>query len=150
MPPCSSMLLLVLTSTDPNKHVPGVQAHLDPAPSVMHTDVSSTMGWGTTLNGSTCGSPWSAAEKKHYINFLELKTVLLALQTWESLVSGKHVHVMVDNQMAVSVINYRGSSHSENNDAMARTIWLWCIKNRVDLSAAHIAGSDNIEADFQS
>ena len=57
---------------------------------------------------------------------------------------------MVDNQMAVSVINYRGSSHSENNDAMARTIWLWCIKNRVYLSASHIAGSDNIEVDFQS
>ena len=75
--------------------MPGVQAHLDPAPSIMHTDVSSTMGWGTTLNGSTCGSPWSAAEKKHYINFLELKTVLLALQSWESLVSGKHVRVMV-------------------------------------------------------
>ena len=117
---------------------------------IMHTDASSTIGWGDTLNGSACGGPWSAAEKKHHINFLELKAVLLALQSWESLVSGKHVCVMVDNQAAVSIINYMGSSHSEDHETMARTIWLWCIKNQVYLSAAHIAGSDIIEADFQS
>ena len=59
---------------------------------------------------------------------------------------------MVDNQTTLEVLNLSqmGSSHSDQNDSIARKIRLWCIQHHIWLSAAHIAGSRNVEADFQS
>ena len=42
-----------------------------------------------------------------------------------------------------------GSSHSDQNNSIARQIWLWCIQHHIWLSAAHIAGSRNVETGFQ-
>ena len=117
---------------------------------IMHTDAASTVGWGATLNKLSCGGAWSASEKEHHINFLELKAVFLALQSWDKIVLQKHVRVMIDNQTAVAAINHMGSCHSKDVDAMAREIWLWCKDKEIWLSAAHIAGSKNVEADYLS
>ena len=57
---------------------------------------------------------------------------------------------MVDNQTAVAVINHMGSSHSMDNNHMAREIWLWCMTNHTWLSAVHVPGSHNVDADLQS
>ena len=117
---------------------------------VMYTDASSTIGWGAVLNGKRCSGAWSHEEKQDHINCLELKAILFALKSWRSVLKNKHVRIMCDNQTAVAAINHMGTSHSTVINQTARTIWLWCIDNDIWLSAAHIAGTLNVEADFQS
>ena len=46
----------------------------------LHTDAS-TQGWGASLNNTITGGWWSSSEESHNVNYLELKTVLLGLQS---------------------------------------------------------------------
>ena len=49
----------------------------------------------------------------------------------------------------VACINIKGSTKPACND-IARDIWLWCLERHNFISAVHIPGSTNIEADFES
>ena len=43
-----------------------------------------------------------------------------------------------------------GTSHSVKCNALAKTVWEWCIERQIWISAAHIPGRDNFIADFES
>ena len=43
-----------------------------------------------------------------------------------------------------------GGSRSKECNTLARQIWLWCIENQIWVSATHIPGSTNVEADHES
>ncbi len=43
-----------------------------------------------------------------------------------------------------------GGTRSPECNELAREIWQWCIVNNVWVSAAHIPGSTNVEADRES
>ena len=53
---------------------------------------------------------------------------------------------MIDNTSAVSIINNMGTSHS----AKVKQLLEWCIARNIWVSAAHIPGSENFIADFES
>ena len=57
---------------------------------------------------------------------------------------------MIDNTTAVAVINHIGTSHSDPLNKLTKEIWFWCIARNIWLSAAHIAGKCNIQADLES
>ena len=57
---------------------------------------------------------------------------------------------MIDNTTAVAVINHMGTSHSDPLNKLTKEIWLWYIPRNIWLSAAHIAGKCNIQADLES
>jgi hypothetical protein len=83
-------------------------------------------------------------------NGLELHAVLLALKCFKVSITTKHVQILVDNTTAVAVINHMGSVHSDSYHLMARKIWEFCIHNYIWLTAAHLPGATNVDADHAS
>ena len=60
-----------------------------------------------------------------------------------------HVRILIDNTTAVAYINGQGGRKFLCN-ALARDIWEWAISRNIWLSASHIPGRLNVEADRQS
>ena len=50
----------------------------------------------------------------------------------------------------MSVINNRGTNHSEQCNEVTRNVWLLCQQHNIWLTAAHIPGKQNITADQES
>ncbi len=74
----------------------------------------------------------------------------MGLQSFSDTVKNKHVQAYMDNSTAVAYINSMGGTRSPECNELAREIWQWCIVNNVWVSAAHIPGSTNVEADRES
>ena len=117
---------------------------------ILYSD-SSNLGWGAynkTSNIRT-GGDWSVQEQELHINVLELKACQLALLTFCKQEHNIHVQIFLDNSTSVSYINKLGGKKTELND-IARSIWFWCIDRNIHLTAAHVAGVLNTEADEMS
>ena len=56
----------------------------------------------------------------------------------------------MDNVTAVSYIQNMGGTHSLRCNKLAKSIWKWCIDKNIWLSATHIPGISNVEADKAS
>ena len=74
------------------------------------------MGWGTVIEGTsnTASGRWSFQESQLHINYLELKAVLLGLQSLCSHLESCNVKILCDNATAVSYIRNMGGSRSRN------------------------------------
>ncbi|XP_028415159.1 uncharacterized protein LOC114538208 [Dendronephthya gigantea] len=129
-------------------HVHNVISHK--LPSCTLTTDASLSGWGAVFQTSKTGGTWGEGEKHHHINYLELLALYLGLQTYCSSLNDTHVRVRLDNTTAVAVINHMGTSHSAQCNALGKEIWEWCIMRNIWLSAAHVPGIENTEADFES
>ena len=105
------------------------------APTVMLTTDASKLGWGAVLNMQSTGGLWSSTESQNHINYLELLTVFLGLQTFCSSLHDCHIRLMIDNTTAVAVINHMGTSHSDPLNKLTKEIWLWCIPCKISGSA---------------
>ena len=119
-------------------------------PSSTLTTDASNEGWGAVVEQSSTGGLWSAGEKMHHINYLELLAVFLGLQAFYQTHHDIHVRLMIDNSTAVAVINHMGTSHSTVLNALCKQIWEWCVLRNIWISAAHIPGKANTEADLES
>lgn len=115
----------------------------------LYTD-SSLQGWSAynKTNEMKAGGEWSIQEKQLHINILELKACQLALLSFCKETTNTHVQVYMDNTTSVAYIN-KGGRKTELNE-LARCIWFWCIDRNIHLSAAHVAGKLNVEADEMS
>ena len=98
---------------------------------------ASKKGWGVYLDGDTNQSLWSVSESQLHINELELKAVHFAVQAFGDRLKNKHVKILCDNSTTVAYINAYG-------------VWDWCVNNNTWLTATHIAGMENSEADKES
>ncbi|XP_061176076.1 uncharacterized protein LOC133185029 [Saccostrea echinata] len=114
---------------------------------ILETD-SSQKGWGgcEIKSGKKTGGNWSYEEKLNHINYLELKAVFLSIKTFCSTLENTHIQVRLDNMVAMHYINNMGGRIPELN-LLARDIWFWCIARNIWISASHIPGIDNVEAD---
>ena len=87
-------------------------------------------------------------EQGHYINYLELKAVLLSRQSLCSDCFNCHIKVLTDNTTAaVAYLRNMGGTHSLLCNGMAHKIWLWCKEKHIWLSVTHIPGVENVLAD---
>ncbi|XP_060602200.1 uncharacterized protein LOC132755347 [Ruditapes philippinarum] len=114
---------------------------------VVHTDAS-LKGYGgciKALNAETNGV-WSVDEQNLHINILELKACKLSLIALCQNLKKVHIRIYSDNTTCCAYINKLGGRCKELND-LSREIWFWCIDRGIHLSAAHVAGSANTEAD---
>ncbi|XP_053374034.1 uncharacterized protein LOC128546760 [Mercenaria mercenaria] len=117
---------------------------------IIYSDASKK-GYGAinkTTNTSTNGQ-WSLAEQNLHINILELKACQLALTSLCKDTNQCHIRIFMDNSTSCAYINKFGGKTDELNN-LARDIWLWCIDKNIFVSAAHVAGSENNEADTLS
>ena len=119
-------------------------------PDITITTDASNLGWGAVCNGTKTGGPWGKDEADFHINYLEMKAVLLGLKSLCNNTTGKYIRVQSDNTTTVSYINEMGGIKSVLCNDMAQTIWAWCIDSNIWLSACHIPGSQNTDADKQS
>ena len=78
-----------------------------------------------------------------HINFLEPKAVLFGLKSFCSHLRKTHIKVLSDN----ITINNMGSCKSLLCDQEVRRTWSWNIQRDIFITAAHIPGILNVEAD---
>ena len=119
-------------------------------PDLTLTTDASNVGWGAVCGDTSTGVFWSLEEQSYHINFLELKAVLLGLISLRGAFSEKHVLVQSDNTTTVAYLNAMGGIKSTPCNEMATMIRDWCLKHNIWLSATHIPGSKNIQADKES
>ncbi|CAB4032023.1 Pol poly, partial [Paramuricea clavata] len=74
---------------------------------------ASLTGWGGVLDSCSMGGSWTAVEAQQHINYLELLAAFFTLKSFINHLRNKHVKIMIDNTTAVSVINNKGTNHSE-------------------------------------
>ena len=111
---------------------------------------ASNLGWGATLNNSECGGRWGADEANNHINVLELKAILLGLQSLARDLKGSHILVKSDNTTAVAYVKNMGGCKSPNCNTVAQLIWKFAMDNNIWLSITHIEGILNVEPDALS
>jgi len=118
-------------------------------PSVIIKSDASLTAWGGVFYDKTTGGHWSESEKNYHINYLELLAVFMTLQSFCASMNSVHIRSLIDNTTAVTYINKMGGMREQLND-ITRQIILWCKQRNIWLSAAHLPGSKNCEADFES
>jgi len=122
--------------------------HLVSPDKIIFTDAS-MQGWGATDNKTSSGGLWKEYEISH-INELEMKAIFIGIRLFCKNRNFQHVKVMCDNMTAIAYINHMGGTKSSTCNEIAKLIWEWCINNNLWVSAAHIPGRSNIEADLYS
>ena len=115
---------------------------------VIFTDASND-GWGAHVGETTAGGRWSEIEGRDHINVLELRAILLGLQSL-CIVQDVHIRIMTDNTTALAYVKHQGGVKSQECHRIAKQIWIWAENRRIWLSAAHIPGVDNVLADYKS
>ena len=116
---------------------------------IIRTDASKK-GWGAAVETRSTGGRWTKTEANRHINILELHAALLGLQSSRNTLSGKHVLLQMDNSTAVTYVRNMGGTHSLECNWLAQTIIEWCKGNNIWISATHLPGIENTEADRES
>ena len=118
---------------------------------VIHTDAS-LQGYGFFVpeSGLQAGSRWSSEESDYHINVLELLAIDYSLKATVADRHDIHVRIMCDNTTAIAGIRKQGSTRTVEINRIARSLWLWALERRIWLSAVHIPGIENVEADEAS
>ena len=116
----------------------------------IETDSSMT-GYGghDVTNGLDISGMWLDSEKELHINYLELKAVFLSLQAFCVDDKNRHIHIFIDNMVALRYLLKMGGRKPDLNK-LAREIWTWCEERGLWLSAFFIPGIDNLRADSLS
>lgn len=112
------------------------------------TDASGS-GWGATTGGISSGGHWSPFESEQHINWKELKAAYLGLQTFCASAEGIHIHLKLDNTTAVACIQKQGSTKVKLMK-LTQDIYEWATERNIVLSASHIPGVENVQADRES
>ena len=109
---------------------------------------SSLKGWRGVIEGTpnVTGGRWSYQESKFHINYLELKAILLAVQSLCTHVQCCYIKLLCDSTTAVSYIRNMGGTKSRLCNEMTREIILWCIARHLTLSISHLPGKLNADA----
>ena len=112
---------------------------------------SSSFGYGIFLSdGQFHSGVWDDSEKIHHINFLELKTFLLALEKFANFLSHKHIVFRSDNNTAVCYFNKKGGTISKKLCYLSIEIWNFMLLHNISATAEYLAGTDNSAADYLS
>ena len=112
----------------------------------IHTDASTT-GWGATDGINDIYGFWSKNDRQFHINYLELLTVKLALETLAAGLRDAQILLRVDNTTAISYINKMGGIRLDKFCKLAREIWQWAEHRRIILIASYIPSKENVIAD---
>ena len=124
----------------------GAPMHMPQTQVTLVTDAS-RLGWGGYVGSQEASGRWDRDHQSLHINVLELKAVLLCLESLEMHVRGKAVLVLSDNVTAVHYINKQGGTHSRQLNQLAVDLLMWCQERAISLLARHISGSLNVLAD---
>ncbi|XP_073401619.1 MOB kinase activator 3A isoform X1 [Dendrobates tinctorius] len=116
---------------------------------ILTTDAS-PQGWGAHMGNSFCQGRWNREEREYSSNLKELTAVYYALHHFLPQLQQKHVRILSDNTTTVAYINRQGGTRSETLMSSAARILSLAESYLLSLSALHIRGENNQEADFLS
>ena len=85
-----------------------------------------------------------------HINLLELQAAFFGLKSFADHTRGVHIQLQLDNTTAVAYVNNMRGSKSLELDQLANDLWGWSISREIRVSAVHIPGISNIDANEQS
>ena len=119
-------------------------------PDIIMTTDSSMTGWGAFIDNKSTQGLWNEEERKLHINALEIKAVLLGITSLCKEISNVHLQIQLDNTTGVTYINNLGGTRSRMCNSITKDIIKWCKKKKIWVTACHIAGKDNIQADTLS
>ena len=131
-----------------NIHISKKDVSLTQVDFEIYTDASE-LGWGACSSMQTAGGRWTDSENSWHINALEIKAIFLALKSF-CRQDGLHVRIYTDNTTALAYIKHMGGVRSLLCNKLAHDIWLWCEEHYIWITIAHIAGIDNVVADYKS
>ena len=118
----------------------------------LFTDASGSahLGAASFLDGQWCFLPWPKAWGNHAVlkdlTFLEMVPVLLAIFLWYRLFQNKRVHLYIDNEALVYVLN-KQTSKSKLLMQLVRPFVLMSMKYNIVFKAVHILSRNNVIAD---
>ncbi len=125
-------------------------AHVFQPPTVMvYTDASGGWGCGATDGVNWLQCAWEESWTTINIATKELVPIILAVGTWGQKWKNVHVRFRSDNMAVVEVLKAR-TSRDPIMMHLLRCLHFLCAVHDVRISASHIAGVDNIEADALS
>ena len=107
-------------------------------------------GWGAHCNGLSTGGLWSQSEQFLHINCLELLAGSFAIKCFAKDKTNIHIQLFMDNVTALTFINKMGGTKSRVLAALSRDLWQWCLQRQIIVSATHIPGILNVNADRES
>ena len=113
----------------------------------LYADASLT-GWGASMGTVQTGGH-SAQEELDHINVLELKAILMGLSSLCKDHRDIHVRLRSDNIATVVGLGRVGSIKPRLH-AVIEEIFTWAESRGITLSAEHVKGLHNAEADFES
>ncbi len=129
-----------------------------PNPMVYLRSDSSDFAWGGVVMSksgrdlvptSTTKGSWSEDEAKEHINVKELQAGFFTLQSFCDTMCNVHIKIELDNTTAISYINKMGGKIQRLSE-IAQELWMWARDRDIWVSAVHLPGILNIEADAQS
>ena len=101
-------------------------------------------------NGQSAQGMWTPLETQKHINELELLAVYFGLKSFLYLLKVKHVCIKSDNSTTVCYLNAMGGTKSPLCNKIAKSVWMCCVKNEIWLTACHVPGVLNFDADKSS
>ena len=93
---------------------------------------------------------WPPIEKQKHINELEFLAAYFGPNPFLPFLKGKDVRIKTDNSTTVCYLNAMGDTRSPSCNQLAKSIWMCCKENDIWLTACHLPGVLNIEADKSS
>ena len=119
-------------------------------PKVVISTDASLHGWGAVCGHQTTKGVWGQSYQDAHINILEMKAVLLALRHFQEQIQGKAVLIQSDNTTVVAYILKDGGMRSPSMNALVKELVQWSLRYHVTVTAVHVAGADNVQADSLS
>ena len=92
---------------------------------------------------------WTREQSRNGLNIREMRAVLFSLRAFQVQLRDKVVQVLSDNISTVANINFQGG-RSYALTKLTAEIWIEAFKNNVTLNAKHLAGVQNVQADYLS
>ena len=92
------------------------------------------------------GTDRRSLEQGTHINVLELTAGMFAVQSFLKGQMNVHVHLRMDN----TICQQDGGTRSPKLTKVTCQLWDWCPQRRITLSASHLPGVINLEADQES
>ena len=93
--------------------------------------------------------PHFITKQSLHINALEILAVTVSVKLWASVLPRQRILVLTDNKSTELALNF-GKSRVPFTQACLRELWLYAARYDFEISAHHIAGSQNVIADCLS
>ncbi|KAL8577637.1 hypothetical protein ACOMHN_020246 [Nucella lapillus] len=106
-----------------------------------HGHIRIKTGLGATLQYQSVNGQWSAQERKHHINFLEMLAVDKALMAFQNSPRATRVCVQIDNnKTAVAYLAKEGGTNSRRLSQLACQILLRCHRHNIFMRPVYVKG----------